>query len=308
MLQNPTTELPRKSREHQWAVWDSTRLNDFPFRPDDILIDTWSKAGTTWTQQLVSQLVFQGDPDIYGMALSPWPEFCIMPKAEAFAMAEAQTHRRFLKSHSFIEAIPFREDMKYIYVGRDARDVVWSMHHHQSIVTQTALDILNNNPERVGPAIANPGCDVVTYYHHFLDHGYPPGLGNAEANPFWSHVQGWFDARHVPNIRVIHYNNLQEDFEGTARSLAEFLEIEVDEKLWPRIVQNCSLAHMKEVASRFDLLDMVFDGGGANFVNKGTNGRWKDVLSQAEIDKCDKVAAEHLSPECADWLRTGQMP
>jgi aryl sulfotransferase len=272
------------------------------------MIDTWSKAGTTWTQQLVSQLIFQGDPDVYGMALSPWPEFRLMPKDEAFAMAEAQTHRRFIKSHSLLDAIPFREDMKYIYVARDARDVVWSIHHHMSIVTPQAFSILNDSPGRVGPPIANPGCDVVTFYHHFLDHNSFPNVGDEHSNPFWSHVQGWFDARHVPNIRVIHYNNLKEDFQGVARSLADFLEIEVDEKLWPQIERNCSLEHMRELASRFPVLDLVFDGGGANFINKGTNGRWKDVLSQEEIDKCDKVAAKHLSPECADWLRTGQMP
>ena len=305
-MSQTTVELPKKSKEQQWAVWDSTRLNDFPFRPGDILIDTWSKAGTTWTQQLVSQLIFPGDPDVYGMAMSPWPEFRMLPKEDAFAMAEAQTHRRFLKSHSCIEAIPLRDDMKYIYVARDARDVVWSMYHHHNIITDQALDILNNSPGRVGQAITKPGCDVVTYYHHFLDTGSLPGFGSE--NEFWSHVQRWFDARYVPNIKVIHYNNLKDDLEGVGRSLADFLGIEVDEALWPKIVANCSLQHMKDVASRFELLDMVFDGGGANFINKGTNGRWKDLLSKEEIDKCDRVASEQLSPECADWLRTGQMP
>ena len=300
------TNLPRKSREQQWAVWDSARLNDFPFRPGDILINTWSKAGTTWTQQLVAQLVFQGGPGVYGQALSPWPEFRLIPKDDAFAMAEGQTHRRFLKSHSCIEAIPFRADMKYIYVGRDVRDVVWSMYHHQCIMTPTALDMLNNAPGRRGSSIENPGCDIKTYYHHFLDRGFMPGVG--EDVPFWSHVQGWFDARNVPNVRVIHYNNLKEDFEGVARELADFLEIEVDEKLWPRILDHCSLEHMRELARRFEVLDLVFEGGGAKFINQGTNGRWKDVLSPAEIEKADAVAAKHLSPDCADWLRTGQMP
>ena len=39
--------LPVKNAEQQWAVWDSTRLNNFPFRDDDIIIGTWSKSGTT---------------------------------------------------------------------------------------------------------------------------------------------------------------------------------------------------------------------------------------------------------------------
>ena len=40
---------------------DSTIWNDFQFRDDDIIIGTWSKSGTTWLQQIVSQLLFEGD-------------------------------------------------------------------------------------------------------------------------------------------------------------------------------------------------------------------------------------------------------
>jgi aryl sulfotransferase len=65
---------------------------------------------------------------------------------------------------------------------------------------------------------------------------------------------------------------------------------------------------MKELASRFEVLDLIFDGGGSSFVNKGTNGRWKEALSPEEVAKCDEVAAKNLTPDCADWLRTGQMP
>jgi aryl sulfotransferase len=37
---------------------DSTYWNDFKFRDDDIIISTYAKAGTTWMQQIVSQLIF----------------------------------------------------------------------------------------------------------------------------------------------------------------------------------------------------------------------------------------------------------
>jgi aryl sulfotransferase len=64
---------------------------------------------------------------------------------------------------------------------------------------------------------------------------------------------------------------------------------------------------MREQAIKFDTLDVIFDGGGATFINKGTNGRWKDVLSQEEIDRCDDIAVAELGEKCAHWLKTGEL-
>lgn len=43
-------------------------------------------------------------------------------------------------------------------------------------------------------------------------------------------------------------------------------------------------------------------------MNKGTNGRWRDVLSEEQVAKYDEVVREKLTPECAAWLETGQIP
>jgi aryl sulfotransferase len=55
-------------------------------------------------------------------------------------------------------------------------------------------------------------------------------------------------------------------------------------------------------------MNLAFKGGTQSFINKGTNGRWRDVLSQAEIDKCDQIAARELTPDCAAWLHDGTWP
>ena len=300
-----TITWPKKTREHQIAVWDSARLNDFKFRDDDIMIATWSKSGTTLVQQIVAQLVFKGDPEVYGQALSPWIEMRIIPKEQIYAIAEAQTHRRFIKTHSLLEAIPFKPEMKYIYIGRDARDVVWSMYHHQSIFKPQAYEAFNSAPGLVGPPLTPAGCDVRTYYHHFLDEGYPRGF--SPDNVFWPHVQGWWNARNLPNVLLVHFANLRSDPQGEMRRMAAFLDIDVEESLWPAIEKNCGIDHMRELASKVVLLEQIFEGGGRAFINKGTNGRWKDILTPEEISKCDQVAARNLTPDCAHWLKTGEM-
>jgi aryl sulfotransferase len=301
----PAVDLPKKTREHQWAVWDSTRLNDFKFRDDDIMIATWSKSGTTLVQQIVAQLIFKGDPEVFGQQISPWIEFRLMPKDDVFAMAEAQTHRRFLKTHSPLEAVPFLPNVKYIYVGRDARDVVWSMYHHHSIFTPGAYEAFNTVPGRVGPPMGPANCDVRTYYHHFLESPNLPGFPIESA--LWPHVRSWWSIRHLPNVLLVHYANLKADLEGEARRIADFLDIELDETLWPAIVKHCGIEHMRDLAGRAVLLEQIFEGGGRAFIHKGTNGRWKDVLTPEEIAECDEIAAQNLTPDCAHWLATGEM-
>ena len=70
------TELAVKRREFMKRVIDSRGWNDFAMRDDDIVISTWAKSGTTWTQQIVGQLIFGGAPGLYYTPQhSPWPDF-----------------------------------------------------------------------------------------------------------------------------------------------------------------------------------------------------------------------------------------
>jgi aryl sulfotransferase len=46
----------------------------------------------------------------------------------------------------------------------------------------------------------------------------------------------------------------------------------------------------------------LFREGGKTFMNKGTNGRWKGVLTEAELDQCRAAVERELTAECANWL------
>ena len=54
--------------------------------------------------------------------------------------------------------------------------------------------------------------------------------------------------------------------------------------------------------------EYLLKGGGATFYNKGTNGRWRDVLTTEDNARYEAEVARHLSPECAEWLATGRLP
>ena len=48
---------------------------------------------------------------------------------------------------------------------------------------------------------------------------------------------------------------------------------------------------MRKQASSAPQMGMMFEKGAESFFNKGTNGRWRYVLSPEEIARCDEVAA-----------------
>jgi aryl sulfotransferase len=89
--------------------------------------------------------------------------------------------------------------------------------------------------------------------------------------------------------------------------IAEFLEIDVPQDRWATILEHCSFDYMKRHAAQVAPLGgAIFEGGGETFINKGVNGRWRDVLSAEESAAYERMALEKLGPDCARWLATGE--
>ena len=69
---------PQKTRELHNHHMDSTIWNDFVFRDDDVIVGTYAKSGTTWTQQIVGQIIFDGAEDVPIHEISPWLDLRII--------------------------------------------------------------------------------------------------------------------------------------------------------------------------------------------------------------------------------------
>ncbi len=98
---------PIKTRELHNHHFDSTIWNDFQFRDDDIIIATYAKSGTTWMQQIVAQMLFNGDPNLAVAEMSPWLDLRVPSKQVKLPLVEAQTHRRILKTHLPADALVY---------------------------------------------------------------------------------------------------------------------------------------------------------------------------------------------------------
>ncbi len=294
---------PQKTRELHSHHFDSTVWNDFSFRDDDIIIATYAKSGTTWLQQIVSQLIFNGQEGLPVAEMSPWLDLRVPPKEVKLSEVEKQTHRRFLKTHLPVDALVFSPKAKYIYIGRDGRDVVWSLYNHHANANQLWYEALNDTPGRVGPAIGPPPASVRQYFNDWLaKDGFPFWS-------FWENLRTWWEVRNLPNVMLVHFAKLKEDMPGEIRRIAAFLDIAIDEAQWDNIVKHCSFDYMKDhAASCVPLGGAFWEGGAETFLHKGANGRWRDTLSKAENTAYEQKAIAELGPDCAEWLVTGTLP
>ena len=300
MPQN-VTAWPVKARELANHHMDSTVWNRFAFRDDDVVIASYAKSGTTWTQQIIGQLIFQGDENVITHALSPWLDLRVPPAAMKLDMLEAQTDRRFVKTHLPVDALVFSPRAKYIYVGRDGRDVLFSFYNHHAKANALWYELLNDTPGRVGPPIERPDPDVRRYFRTWLERdGYPIWS-------LWENVASWWAVRDLPNVKLVHFNALKADLAGEIGAIADFLEIEVPMSRWSAVVEHCGFEFMKCHADQVAPLGgAIFDGGGESFINKGVNGHWREVLSAEESAAYEAKALEELGPDCARWLATGE--
>jgi len=296
----PQLSWPEKRREMHSHHFDSTVWNDFSFRDDDVIIASYAKSGTTWTQQIVAQLVFGGAEGIKVPELSPWLDLRVPPKEVKLQALAAQRHRRFIKTHLPVDALVFSPNAKYLYVARDGRDVVWSMYNHHANANAAWYQALNETPGLVGPPIAPPPASVRDYFNQWLERdGYPFWS-------FWDNLRSWWDVRHLPNVLLVHFADMKTDMEREIRRIADFLEIQVPTDRWAPILEHCSFDYMKAHAAQAAPLGGAFwEGGAETFINKGTNGRWREVLSELEIARYEARARDMLGAECAAWLAEG---
>jgi aryl sulfotransferase len=303
-----TANLPSLDHVYAHPFMDSSRWEGFEHRPGDVLICTSYKAGTTWMQMICAQLILQ-TPELEEplTVLSPWLEMRLNPHQEILDTFAAQTHRRFIKTHTPLDGLPYREDVTYLYCGRDPRDVFMSLTNHLANSNMEAImkiaaerDIEMNDP----PEIPEDPNDLFPMWMTV-----PMFEWEKDGFPYWSHFnhgRTFWDFRHLPNLHFFHYADLKADLEGEMRRLAGLLDIEVDEDLWPELVQAAGFESMKAKA---DMLAPESNNeawlSNSRFFNKGTSGQWRDALTAENLALYDSLKVERMGPELTEWMEQG---
>lgn len=301
--------LPQIEHIYQNHILDSTRWQHYKPREDDVIVATPPKCGTTWMQTIVLHLIFQDLQPHAVSQFSPWLDRRLTPLDEMISQLEAQNHRRCIKSHLPLDGLPYFPQVKYVAVGRDIRDVFMSMWNHYSNFTPEFYEKVNNLPGHVGEPLSPAPEDIRDFWEGWINRG--KFAWESQGYPFQSslhHLQTWWNYRHLPNILLVHYNDLLTDLACEIRRVADYLNIAVTEEMLASIAEAVTFANMKTNAEQLvGSMTGNFIGGSQTFIHKGTNGRWRDVLTDDDLKLYQAAVARETTPDCAHWLEHGRL-
>lgn len=261
---------------------DSGRWIGFPFRSGDIVISTRSKCGTTWTQMICGLLIF-GEPRLPAplARLSPWLDWLIEPRDDVHARLAAQTHRRFIKTHTPLDGLPYDERVTYLVVGRHPLDMAVSLYHQVANIDRVRQRQLLGAPDQpVSAPTARP--PLRDWLLSWIDHdGDPRQELDSLAGVMWHMSDAW-SRRHQPNVLLLRYEDLVADLDGQMRRIADRLGITVPADTWPRLVEAATFTRMRANARELapDPAGILKDPHA--FFRRGTPGAGRELLTEEE--------------------------
>jgi aryl sulfotransferase len=297
------------------VVADSARWEGFTFRDGDIVISTPPKSGTTWIQMICGLLIFKEAS--FGQPLgeiSPWLDMLTRPLEEVRADLEAQPHRRFIKTHTPLDGLPWDDRVTYVCVGRDPRDLGLSFGHHLA------------NLDRAAFLLARKGAVGLADLAEMMPDG-PPVVPDDEIERFWwwvdddptphtasslrsaiHHLATFWPVRDRANVVLLHYDDLLADLDGQMRYLADRLGIEVPEDRWPVLVRAASFDEMRRRADEVapDTTQKIWRDN-EQFFHRGISGQWRQVLGPEDLRRYQErvkqlAEAERVEPGLSAWL------
>lgn len=300
MLKQPSGN----SRSYDNHILDCEIWNKIKLRHDDIIIASAPKAGSTWMCRIVGLLIHKNPNRIDDSVMdAPWIESKELQKqTDVLKNIQAITHRRFFKTHIPLSALPFEYGVKYIHIARDTRDVFMSMLNHWALISDYLIANNRNHP----PLLSSQGTikEIWKKYtsqsvYDWEEDGWPYWSNNTYTESFWKN-------RNLPNILLIHYNDLLTNLSGQMKRIASFLGInDLNQNLLHEFAHAASFEVMKKDGDKLlPAYNKVFKGGAKAFIHKGFNGRWKEEFGLKELELYKRMNKRY-DPDMIDWLESG---
>ncbi|XP_035129390.3 sulfotransferase 1C4 [Callithrix jacchus] len=255
--------------------WD--KIWNFQAKPDDLLIASYPKAGTTWTQEIVD--LIQNDGDIEKSRRAPiqlrqpfldWIKMTYWGIDQANVMPSPRT----LKTHLPVQLLPpsfWEENCKIIYVARNPKDNLVSYYHFQ----------------RMNKSLPDPGS-WDEYFETVL-------TGNVVWGSWFDHVKGWWKKKDSHPILYIFYEDIMKDPKCEIRKIMEFLGKNLKEEVLDKIVYNTSFDIMKKNPTTNYLNEITMNHNLSPFLRKGVMGDWKNQFTEAQNKQFNEYYEKNMA-------------
>ena len=223
---------------------------DIAWRDGDIVISVPAKSGTTWTMNIVYQLLNGGVADFNGIYEEvPWIEFLESPTytpADVHARIAAMPHDRprAFKTHSAPPDVPFLrhssgKNVRYLVIARNPEEALVSFKPFLEQHSDAWYELWGVPRE----AVTRP--DFQSFYDEVVTPGGMQGM-------FFGFLAAWWPLRHEPNVLFLHYADMKKDHEGSIRRIAQFLGITPAADRWPAILEYTGFPWMKAHEGKFE--------------------------------------------------------
>ena len=293
-----------------WTT-DTRRWAHYKPRDSDIIIATPAKCGTTWMIQIANLLVEQSPEPKPIWDLSPWLDVRDYPVEELLANLETQTRRRVIKTHTPTDAMPLHDNVRYIHVARGGLDAFMSWHNHVSAYTPAvlgAMDAIGLQDDTIARPYPRMPPGIHAFFRAWMTEG--EGARLADDNPaarYFEIERSFWADRHRPNVLLVHYNDLKAGLNAEMRRVSAFLDIPIDEPLWPKLVGAARFESMRDAGPQLMPRGTgTWRNGHESFFHAGTNARWRTVLTADDIALYENRLARETSPALARWLTGGR--
>ena len=245
--------------------------------------------------------------------ISPWLDMVTRTRDDVVADLDAQRHRRFIKTHTPLDGMPFDPRVTYICVARDPRDIAVSWDNHMANADMEAL--LRSRATSVGngdiaellaqDAPAQPASERERFWF-WVDSAEPPERDPHSLLGVMDHPTAFWAVKDAPNVILLHYADLKADLETQMRALARRLSIDIAETSWAELVPAASFEQMRRDADTLapNVSESIWRDN-TRFFHHGDGGRWRALFEAGDDARYAARVNEVAAPDVAAWAHHG---